>query len=483
MTARKSFNLPGGTSYGSLCLRVDLEEGKLLYLVLQEKKQMAQRILALTVLFAFLAVPASAADVSSFESPPIFQSAQVLPSALRSGRHFRVAGRVKNDGYFYLFDVHSDFGEYKVRGRLALEKLVHEIYVLGELQKFTKSKVFVDAASKAGIGVLTAPVRAVQNVADALTNPDETVATMKQIPRAVGNVFTWAAEKIGEGAGAVAGGLSGKERDSGKTRSELTDKAKGAAVDYGYKYLGYSASRAKLFEKYGLDPYTTNQPLQEEIKRIAQVESAVHIGFKFVPGLGLLGALSTVNSYINTAKELSVYADPAVLWGKHQSVLRQMGMSEALVESFLANPHYSPTVRAFLLDGLERLNGVGRRDELVEIAAMAKSAEGAAFYARAVRELARWHRRSPLRTVITGLKMPAAVTRSREALAPLPLDYVTWTRDVSIVVPILVNQARKMEGAVSIRVHISGKASSRLASEFKFRGVDLAENVEMEGAL
>ena len=257
------------------------------------------------ILFAARAVPVSAApQVASYEIAPPFRAAEVLSGIPLKAPTYTIDPSVGSDGFDYIVKVRSPYGDYEITGSRNLPQLLFELNALKSLEQFTESTVFVEAVKQSGIGVVTAPIRAVEKVYDAAANPDQTWKTVKKAPQGLWNVFQGVGEAVSTGASAAGQALGITDGDSGSGSG--SGKAIDAAQDGILHLIGYSKRAMSWYERYKLDPYTDNKPLRDKIARIAQVETAVGVGFKFVPGIVGIPGLGLVNTALDRAQQLSL---------------------------------------------------------------------------------------------------------------------------------------------------------------------------------
>ena len=93
-------------------------------------------LVLLLVSSAFLYSSVQTASGQSYEEPKTFNAKQILPQKLQKGPNFSVAEKVSSDGYLYLFQVNSEYGEFKAQGLIELEKLIYEIKVFKIFYRF-----------------------------------------------------------------------------------------------------------------------------------------------------------------------------------------------------------------------------------------------------------------------------------------------------------------------------------------------------------
>lgn len=429
-----------------------------------------------TLLVLVVVLLSGVALAQDFEGPRTYKAKDTVPPDLRGRHDFTVQDTVTTDGYLYRFNVESQYGTYDVRGIASLRMLASELLVLADLMKYSRSKAFVDAAGSAGIDIALAPVKTIENLADAALNPTKTLDTISKIPAGVAGVFSWASGKVEKGyesaSSAVRGSASERQTAQKKVASDVEKSATTAVLDY----AGYNEEEMAWYKKYGLDPWTTNKPLRDRISKIVQVETAVHIGAKFVPGVMGLGVLSTINSGLKMADQISVYADPQTVFGKDRTALRELGVSEAETDQILKNKAFTPTTLSLLVRALQNLKGVENRPALLTPAHGIESPEGAIFLVQSLTYLAVWQReKKDLQAVIPDAKIPAVRTKEGVIVVPLAVDRILWTEGAAAV----LSRIAKESGSHGVSVFVSGTVSERFKAEAAKLGVRVSTGVPM----
>jgi hypothetical protein len=89
---------------------------------------------------------------NSYETPPMLEASDVLPEKMQSSEHFTVQSQVQNDGYMNHYLVDSDYGQFQAYGNLSLNRLIHEIHALTQLDEVSKTQVFAQAALDSATG-------------------------------------------------------------------------------------------------------------------------------------------------------------------------------------------------------------------------------------------------------------------------------------------------------------------------------------------
>lgn len=415
----------------------------------------------------------------TFEVAPIVALTTIVPEPLRAGKGFAVESPVHTDGFLGNYHVKTPYGSYQVRGRYALASLVHELSALEQLQKFSDSKVFLDAAKEAGISIVTAPIRGVQTVYEAVTEPSKTYETIKKVPAGVAGIFSEIGDAFDSGYRSVRRAVVGSNNktDKADATDDLSEQAGDTATRAALSYIGYNKREAKWYEQVQADPYTRNKPLRDKITRIASVQSAVSLGFKFVPGIGGLPYVGTITGVLSKAELISGYADPKEIRNKSKSALLTIGIPEEPVDALLTNKAFTPTALAAFVDALVRLSEVKAPERAVAAAARAKTVEGAWFHARALGYLARNHPAAIATLERTG-DFPVARLNDGRIVVPLPIDYLSWTA----VAAEEVKGLRGKESGLSIEIALEGVASALAKSKIRTLGLALREEVDFFGA-
>jgi hypothetical protein len=420
-----------------------------------------------------------------FEKPTILSASKLLPPSLLEGPYHRVSERVTSDGYFNNYRIESKFGVMTVEGRQLLETRVGEMNALAELDKLSSSSVFADAAYKAGKGIITAPVRIVEKTAKTLSDPEKLGDTLAAVPEGAERLFSWAYRK-GKGAVQAIGDAVSSDSDNKKpaksaTPSESSSISTSEAIDqgtkFGLKYIGYTKREREWFRKLHVNPYTSNELLRSEIIRVAGIETAVGTAFRFVPGLGLLGELSTFNTWYERAEKLALYEDPDAIGKKNQQELRALGVPEEIAKQFLSNPAYTPWSRRFISNSLTTIGPkVTGHAEFIKAACAATNEPSTLYFVSVAESLEKLHAVSPIKRIIASLYLPAAVTTSNQLYIPLPVDYLFWTEEVAEIFKDFKKRIKKEARITSAQMNIAGRASPLARHKLLEMGISVTES-------
>jgi hypothetical protein len=424
-----------------------------------------------------LTVQAVAAPKGQYETPPVLQASKLLAPEILNGPYHHVAEKVTSDGYFNNYRLESQFGNYEVEGLALLEIRISEMAALAELDKISSSKVFQDAALKAGKGIVMAPVNLVKKTAETVSDPQAIVDTVAGIPEGAEKLFSWAYRKskgaviaVGD---AVSGGGSGQgSSDSGTSVSDSLNQG----AKFGLEYVGYNKNQRAWFKKLQINPYTTNQSLRDEVIRVAGIETAVGTAFKFVPGIGILGQLGTINRWYDRAEKLSLYEDPDEIRKKNEQGLLSLGIPKELIDKFLDNKAYSPWTRRFITASLTTIGPkVPGHADFIKAANEASNEPSSLYFVAVADALERLHSVHPLKKLVSSINLPAAVTSDKILYVPIPADYLFWTETTAGIFSNFKARVLKEADFKSVQIVVRGKVSALTRKNLESMGAQVAE--------
>jgi hypothetical protein len=408
---------------------------------------------AALVVAALGTVIAQAAD---YETPPTFKASAILPANRVKGPLFTVNETVKNDGFLNSFRITTpEFGTYDVQGKTMLLVRLQEIAALGELQKVSKSEVFLKSAG-------TSVVNVGKGVGKAITDPVDTVkgigAGVKRFGVNLGRKSKRAAESATD------------DDDDKKDETSTGEKAEEAAEGAAYSIFGVTGAQRRWAQKVGVDPYSSNKVLRDALQGIGKVDAAGGIAAKVaVPIPMVVSTTATVSNLV---------------WGKDPEELRkilekqiaELGASKEVSDAFFKNKVMTPTHWVTIVTALYAVKAKGSGD-YIDTAADAKSEREAVFLSESAQMLQKLHAESPVEAVLTDARVMVARTRDGRALALLPGDYMPWTERLANGAKELGERAQKELGAGAREIWMKGEFSPRAKQELKALGWGTREKV------
>ncbi len=393
-----------------------------------------------------LAALAKAPRGEDFEQPHEIPLAEALPEAARSGRGWVVADPAFADGFGEHFELRTDkFGEFVVASELLLGIRVRELHALDQLAEVRKGEAYTKALAKAG----AAPAYLVK---DLLTRPVETVTGVpKGIWKAERKAVTW---------------LAGDRRKRAETENSATRDV-----------IGFSRRKRELAGELGVDPYTSNLVLQDELDRVAWAGFAGGLSFTVaLAAAGIPPAALAVYRTTRVAQDLNVLVasmSGSDLHQRNREALFEMGIDPEKVNAFLDNPHVSPTHQTAITLALEGMPGVEGRGVVVELGIEVEHEDATLRLERSA-ELARGYHANvePLAALVRSGRDILLRTRSETGVAALPADRLLWTAESRDLTERLRAIGAAEAGGAG-RIFLVGVFSERARTELEARGFAL----------
>ncbi len=419
-------------------------------------------------------------ETDNYESAPILAASKILSPTILNSPDYTIQEQVYNDSYMNNFTVNSNFGVFFATGEMQLENLVHEIKVLKEIeQKYPSQSVAQDAALATGKKIIVAPVHAVEKVVDTVSDPNALKKTITAVPRGVTNLFKFAASTVEAGVDLVSNTNTDTSKSAQKSDStsvklnDVTDYVSDKALDL----TGYNQAATALMKEYALDPYTQNQRIRSEIRRVAGIQSGVGIAGRFIPSVATISGVGSFNHYVDMAGSVAAYEDPKKLEALNTKVLDAIGKNDqqkaSWDDSFKNNQSYTPLTRAILLNNLKLLGDIRGRAGFIQMASNAQDSETAQFYVTASHKLLKLHQQQEaLKELVTDVKLPAALSKSNKLYIPLPVDHVVWTKEIAQIFRNFKSRIVQKYKVSSTTVILSGTISPRCSQELKILGAD-----------
>jgi hypothetical protein len=351
-----------------------------------------------------------AAALPPFEKAPVLKAAFLLPPDMLSGPLFKVDDEVPTDGLMGRYTLRSELGTFVVAGRELLRIRIAELPAIQQLNKMSKSQVFLDALARA-------TAKPIESAANIITHP---VQTAQNLPAGISRLF----DRIELGAKKITQGATDPTKNPDQRAEEALSRVGSATITA----LGFEQGRRQLAKSLGVDPYTTNPILAEKLTDIAWVVFSGRVAVNslvtvFVPASMAISGTSITNDL--------VYDTPAAdLIIMNQRKMLGMGASQTQAQALLNNQWYSLSVLTLLVTELERLSGAAGRPEVITLAATARNEEEARYFAAGVHLLNLLNVTERPISKVTGQGTVIGITSSRTVVVPAPVDYVSWTERI-----------------------------------------------------
>jgi hypothetical protein len=395
-------------------------------------------------LLGVLVLGTALVHAADYETPPTFKASAILPANRVKGPLFTVNETVKNDGFLNNFKITTpEFGNYDVQGKTMLLVRLQEIAALGELQKVSKSEVFLKSAG-------TAVVNVGKGVGQAVTNPGETV-------KGVGAGVKRFGVNLGRKSKAAADSVTDDDKEGGDKSTE--EVAEGAA----YSIFGVTGAQRRWAQKVGVDPYSSNKVLRDALQGIGKVDAAGGLAAKIVVPIPMVVSATASVSNLVWGK------DPQELQKILEKQVAELGASKEVGDAFFKNKAMTPTHWVRIVTALYAVKAKGSAD-YIDTAAGAKSEREAVFLSESAYMLQKLHAQSPVEAILQDTRVMVAKTKDGRAIALLPGDYMPWTERLANGAKEIGERTQKELGAGKREIWIQGELSPKAKQELKTVG-------------
>ena len=388
---------------------------------------------------------ASSSGAAAYETQMNKPVKEAIAPAIAAGPDFKVNDPVVADGYMYRFAVTSTYGPFEVTGTGALRKLEHEIWAIGQLKNITRSEAF-------GKALVTQAGKPLVFAKDVVTKP---VDTLSGIPKGVGRLF-----------GNISTSMTTTRKPSQESRTK-------EALQVGSFKRDYAA-------RFGVDPYSSNAVLQEELDKIG---NAAAFGMwttsaAMMPISGPASSVITATSLGKSFNNILATEPPSRVRNINEEKLKQMGIPDELVQRYLDQPVYTPRQNLLLVDSLSRLGSATGRDAYLNAALVAADEVEANFFVNMAQILRGYHE---TQGPITGITMVGALTvaqtKAGSAMIPFALDYGVWTANADKISEGLKTSYRAPGFNGNFEFWVTGTLSPTGKRELQARGFTVVERV------
>jgi len=393
----------------------------------------------LAVLFCLLTIsPTAICAVSAqagYESPPTLQAKKILKPELRKGKYFTVNDQVKNDSLFNHYTVTSKFGTFQAASTEDLKILINEIDAIAAMKK-------IEAEDTALEGLKQSGEKTVTGLKNLFNDPQ---GTFEGAAQGVSSLFNRAKETMGKR----------EISDSEDSRFE--------------QFVGISKSKGLIATKFGVNMYSENKVLQQELDRLGRADYAGGLGVgvvsSFVPGVG--GLLLTTSGTARLLNEAINTTPASELWLQNKNKLLAMGMDADTVELFLNNPSFSPARTTILVAALESMKGVKNRELFIKVALQANNSNMAKVITRIAVMSASYNKKiAPLKAFAPMARLTQGVRKDGTRVILLPTDYIIWNKEIAGTATAVTKEAK----GAPLELWVLGTLSKRAQEELKNLG-------------
>jgi hypothetical protein len=400
------------------------------------------RILQSTAVSLACLCSVASAQGRGYEAPPLLDAGEQLGDATLQGEFFEIQRKVVNNGFMNVFTVTSDFQQVEAYGNsLALERAREQV-AIAALREIKKTDAFRDGIGKA----VEAPLAVGR---EAIRDPRRVMAEM---PQGMGNLWRDATSVVKT----VAKG--GQDLDATAVAKDLA---------------GYTGAKRRLAAELGVDPFSSNEVLQEDLD---DVTWAIFAGGATVD-LAMTQTPMAVGLSMRALKQMkSAHSSPwdipiVTLLQASIEALQRMGLTEREADFFVRHPVCTVTQQTRLVSALADVGEVAGRDTFVRMAMGAEDETACRLHMETAELLWTYQQaKTALEALqLSGASVLAEDVAGRQVLV-LRADYVAWTEPMASLADVL-------PAAEQRTLWLSGMVSPRSRGELERRGVRLEQRV------
>jgi hypothetical protein len=389
----------------------------------------------------------TAADMdpaAGYESPPVMRASELLPADVVAGPRHRVREDVGSDGFFRIYHVESDFGDFDAAGDVGVRQLAQEIRALATLEALEREPEWRSARAAAETDALVASAHLVSEPADSIEG--------------VPDVMWREVMRVAEIA------PDGRAPEEERLRRQVLD---------------FESRKRRLARRLGLDPFSDARVLQRALNGAGWTLAAGGYPLERIPSLVETSVAPQPEDLLPPERLAELYAHDSVedLRRRNRIELAVMGTAAETIEAFLAHAAWSPRAQTGLVESLLALEPARDRGAYVDVALQARSSRDAWFYLFGALILRHHHLEvSPIeRLVRVGERSTAAVTRDGKLVVAGQVDYLLWTGPVERFAKTLAEA--NVSGIRAREIWLTGGASPLARRELAARGITVVEGV------
>lgn len=388
---------------------------------------------------------AGVGHAEQLETPGNRMATEILSGELLTGPNYRVGETVVSYGYMDHWAVDSDFGAFEVTGDGALRSLIREIYAIAALKEISKTEAFAGAVAEAA-------KQPFQLAGKMLTDPVDTVTAL---PKGVFRIF-----------GNIGTGLT-----------EKSDPSEDSGIE---KALAVSSWKREFAAQYGVNVYSSNKVLQEELNRIGWASAIGGLGVSaaLIPFSGPAVLVFKTTSLSNKVIEALATEPPSRLRIINAEKLSAMGVSEELAQKFLDHPSLTPRHDTIIVAALADLKDASGREVFIEAAIWAEDEVSANFFTDVAQMIHGYDETvSPIEDISLVNGVVIARANNGRALIPFALDHGVWTKRASQVIMGMKKTYESSGFSGKYDFWVTGTVSSLARQQLDSQGIEVAENM------
>jgi hypothetical protein len=245
--------------------------------------------------------------------------------------------------------------------------------------------------------------------------------------------------------------------------------------------LGQASYKREFAYQFGVDPYTSYEPLQKGLNDIAWTATAGGLTVK-AAAMAVPGAAGTAIGMANTAGSLKALVrdkTPNELTRINQNKLWGMGVPDPLVQVFMRSPYYDLWEQTLLVGELANMKGVKDRKIFIQAATAADEESVAVFHRVQAQLMGLYYAqtKSVERFVDAG-GIPLLQTKNGTIVGIFPFDHVAWTVRALLKERAISAALQKIEGIRGKELLVTGAINPHARKVFEDRGWRVEDRIE-----
>jgi hypothetical protein len=350
-----------------------------------------------------------------FESPPTFRASEILPPDLLAGPDHRIEEEVVNDGFMNIYTINSRFGVFTAKSNAELRIRVGEVNSIAKMEDWSETEQFAMGVGRAGLDSL-------DTAAQLLADP---VGTTKQTASGIKEMF----DSVSTTVESLGHTLADEKGNGVKNIHDIQDIVD--LEDIG-DLVGFSRAKRQYAVTFGVDPYSTNPVLQQQLTRVALAGFLGHFSARAALGLvsGAVGTAISITNDVDSLRRTVEDRAPEEISAMNERKLLAMKVPQTVVDLFLANTVFSPSYQTAFVANLEEIDGAADRAAFVKMAVLARNEDQVLFRVQQARMYANYHRSvTPIRSFAQLSKMAVVTARTADGTVVVcgPVDYLSLT--------------------------------------------------------
>jgi len=399
-------------------------------------------LLILGIVLGLATDQAAAATAPTYEESVELQASKLFGKEYTTTNLYKIDEQVYNDCLVNQYKVASQYGTFRVSSTSALKQLIVEIKAIAEMKKVATDDTAIDSVIQSGKNTVNGVINLIQA-------PKE---TFEGAASGLSSMFNRAKEVVGK-------------RDTTEAEDNKMEQL-----------IGKTKSKGEIANRFGVNVYSHNPVLQEELDRLAWADYLGGIGLGLAQSAvtgGMAGLFLTTSGTARLLNEAINSTPASELWLQNRNKLLKMGIDPDLIMLFLNHPKYSPALYTVMVTALEQMEGVANRELFLKVALSADRAETARTITEICAMTASYHKNiKPLQELRPMGRLLHTVTTQKDVVVLFPADHLLWSEEVADIVSWMQDEAKSSE-YISHSLWIYGDFSALATQNMKKNGWQL----------